>query len=340
MKSRKKVTVAIAASLMALAFAGCSKSSSDTTVAAEVAETTAAAVAETTAAAEVVETSAAAAAAETTAAVGAAVETTVAAAAPAAGALNAMLPAAIKTAGVVKVGSDLTYPPYEFLADGSDAPIGFDVDYANAVGEKLGVKFVFENSGFDGLIPAVEAGRYDVILSGMTDKAERQAKVDFVDYQTSGFSILVPAGNALGVAKIEDLCGKKVAMQKGTSQIDFVKGVSAKCPTPIEISEFPTEPEAQLAIQSGRADAGVADTPPMAYFVTTTEAGKKFEMVKGEQYEAALLGMAVSKKLPELRDAVQKATAEMIADGSYGKLLTKWGLEATKITEATVNGGK
>ena len=337
MKSTKRITVAVAASLMALAFAGCSKSSTDTTVAAE---TTAAAdaAAETTAAVDdAAETTAAVdGAAETTAAVDGAAETTAAAAAS----LNAMLPAAIKTAGVVKVGSDLTYPPYEFLADGSDAPIGFDVDYANAIGEKLGVKFVFENSGFDGLIPAVEAGRYDVILSGMTDKAERQAKVDFVDYQTSGFSILVPAGNALGVAKIEDLCGKKVAMQKGTSQIDFVKGVSTKCATPIEISEFPTEPEAQLAIQSGRADAGVADTPPMAYFVTTTEAGKKFEMVKGEQYETALLGMAVSKKLPELRDAVQKATAEMMADGSYDKLLTKWGLEATKITEASINGGK
>jgi polar amino acid transport system substrate-binding protein len=332
MKSTKRITVAIAASLMALAFSGCSKSSTDTTVAAEATETTAAT--------ESAETTAAVAeAAETTAAIAGAAETT-AAAAPVAGALNAMLPEAIRSAGVVKVGSDLTYPPYEFLADGSDTPIGFDVDYANAVGEKLGVKFVFENSGFDGLIPAVEAGRYDVILSGMTDKAERQAKVDFVDYQTSGFSILVPAGNALGVAKIEDLCGKKVAMQKGTSQIDFVKGVSAKCPKPIEISEFPTEPEAQLAIQSGRADAGVADTPPMAYFVTTTEAGKKFEMVKGEQYETALLGMAVSKKLPELRDAVQKATAEMMADGSYDALLTKWGLQATKITEATINGGK
>jgi polar amino acid transport system substrate-binding protein len=318
MKSTKRITVAIAASMMALAFAGCSKSSTDTTVAAE---TTVAVAAETTAAAG-----------------DPAAETTAAAASGAS--LNAMLPAAIKSAGVVKVGSDLTYPPYEFLADGSDQPIGFDVDYANAVGEKLGVKFVFENSGFDGLIPAVEAGRYDVILSGMTDNAERQGKVDFVDYQSSGFSILVPAGNALGVVKIEDLCGKKVAMQKGTSQIDFVKGVSAKCATPIAISEFPTEPEAQLAIQSGRADAGVADTPPMAYFVTTTEAGKKFEMVKGEQYESALLGMAISKKLPELRDAVQKATAEMMADGSYDKLLTKWGLEATKITEATINGGK
>lgn len=339
MKSTKRITVAIAASMMALAFAGCSKSSTDTTVTPET--TAAVAVDETTAVAG--ETSAATP--DSTMDPNMAMETTIASAEAAetvaeAGEFNAMLPAAIKSAGVVKVGSDLTYPPYEFLADGSDEPIGFDVDYANAVGEKLGVKFAFENSGFDGLIPAVEAGRYDVILSGMTDKAERQAKVDFVDYQTSGFSILVPAGNALGVAKIEDLCGKKVAMQKGTSQIDFVKGVSAKCPTPIEISEFPTEPEAQLAIQSGRADAGVADTPPMAYFVTTTEAGKKFEMVKGEQYEAALLGMAVSKKLPELRDAVQKATTEMMADGSYDKLLAKWGLEATKITEATVNGGK
>lgn len=251
-----------------------------------------------------------------------------------------VLPEAIKTAGVVRVGSDITYAPYEFIPEGKDAPEGFDVDLGAAVGAKLGVEFKFENSGFDGLIPAVEAGRYDVILSGMTDKAERQEKVDFVDYQTSGFSILVPVGNALGVKTIEDLCGKKVAMQKGTSQIDFVKGVSAKCSTPIEVSEFPLEADAQLAIQSGRADAGVADTPPMVYFVKNTEPGKKFEIVAGEQYETALLGMAISKKLPELRDSVAKAINEMMADGSYDALLAKWGLESTKITEATINGGK
>lgn len=265
-------------------------------------------------------------------------DTTPADTTPAAGAYT--LPESIKSSGVVKVGSDITYAPYEFIPEGKDDPEGFDVDLANAIGAKLGVEFKFENSGFDGLIPAVEAGRYDVILSGMTDKAERQEKVDFVDYQTSGFSILVLSGNPLGVAKIEDLCGKRVAMQKGTSQIDFVKGISAKCEKAIEISEFPLEADAQLAIQSGRADAGVADTPPMVYFVKNTEPGKKFEIVQSEQYETALLGIAVSKKLPELRDSIAKALNEMMADGSYDALLAKWGLESTKITEATINGGK
>jgi polar amino acid transport system substrate-binding protein len=253
-------------------------------------------------------------------------------------ALFDMLPQSIKDSKVVKVGSDISYPPYESFAEGSETPEGFDVDYANELGKLLGVEFKFENSAFDGLIPAVDSGRFDVILSGMTDNPERQAKVDFVDYQKSGFAILVKKGNPKGIVKPEDLCGNKVGMQSGTSQIEFVKAI--KCDKPVEISEFQTEDEARLAVSSGRVDADVADLPPMSHFLKTSPNGGDFEISSTEQYETGLLGMAVSKKLPELRDAVAKATNELMANGTYDTLLEKWGLSATKITEATVNGAK
>jgi polar amino acid transport system substrate-binding protein len=261
-----------------------------------------------------------------------------AAEAPAAtGSLFDTLPQSIKDSKVVRVGSDVTYPPYESFKEGSTTEvIGFDADYAAELSKMLGVEFKLENGSFDSLITGVDAGRYDAILSGMTDKKERQAKVDFVDYQKSGFAILVKKGNAVKIVKPEDLCGHKVGLQTATSQIDFVKAI--KCDKPIEISEFPTEDEARLAVSSGRVDADVADLPPMADFLKTA-AGGDFEISSTEQYETGLLGMAVSKKLPELRDAVQTATNELMKNGTYDKLLAKWGLEATKITESTVNGG-
>jgi polar amino acid transport system substrate-binding protein len=260
-------------------------------------------------------------------------------AAPAAGAaMFDSLPQAIKDAKVVKVGSDVSYAPYEsFAADGKTVE-GFDADYAAEVGKLLGVEFVFENGSFDSLITGVEGGRYDVILSGMTDNKERQKQVDFVDYQKSGFAILVKKGNPSAIKTPEDLCGKKVGLQAGTSQIEYVKALPCG-DKKIEISEFPSEDEARLAVSSGRVEADVADLPPMSHFIKTAAKGGDFEIASTEQYETGLLGMAVSKKLPELRDAVQKATNELMANGTYDKLLAKWGLEATKIDTATVNGG-
>ncbi len=248
------------------------------------------------------------------------------------------LPPAIKDAKSVKVGSDISYAPYESFGDDGKTPEGFDVDLATEVGKILGVDFAFENSSFDSLITGVEGGRYDVILSGMTDNKDRQAKVDFVDYQKSGFGILVKKGNPAAIETPADLCGKKVGLQAGTSQIDFVKAIDCGDKS-VAISEFPSEDEARLAVQSGRVDADVADLPPMANFVKTSSTGAEFQIASTEQYETGLLGMAVSKKLPELRDAVQKAINELMTNGTYDTMLAKWGLEATKIPEASVNAG-
>lgn len=272
-------------------------------------------------------------AADTTVAADSATETTVASAS-----MFDSLPQSIKDAKKVTVGSDISYAPYESFGEDGKTPEGFDVDLANEVGKMLGVEFVFENGSFDSLITGVEGGRYDVILSGMTDNKDRQAKIDFVDYQKSGFGILVKKGNPAAIKTPDDLCGKKVGLQAGTSQIDFVKAIECG-DKPVAISEFPSEDEARLAVQSGRVDADVADLPPMAHFVKTSATGAEFEIASTEQYETGLLGMAVSKKLPELRDAVQKAINEMMTNGTYDTLLAKWGLEATKIPEATVNGG-
>jgi polar amino acid transport system substrate-binding protein len=254
--------------------------------------------------------------------------------------LNHLLPDTIRQSGVVRVGTDATYPPYEFAAEGSQDLQGFDVDLGNALGDVLGVRLEFSNLAFDGLIPAVEAGRYDLIIAGMNDLPERQAKVDFVDYQRGGFSILVKKGNPLTIDAIEDLCGRTVAVQKGTAQVDLVKEQSAKCDAPITVLEFPLESDAQLAVQSGRADADVADTAPLGYVAKTVGAGNTFELAPTPQYEAtALIGIAVKKDLPELRDAVQAALQKLMDDGTYATILEKWGLSPLALDKATINAG-
>jgi polar amino acid transport system substrate-binding protein len=107
--------------------------------------------------------------------------------------LFSKLPAAIQSSKEIKVGSDIEYPPIEFYKEGTTQVNGLDYDLAQAMGAKLGVKFKFINdTDFAGIIGAMQAGRFDIIMSAMNDTAERRAKgADFIDYFTAGTSIIV-----------------------------------------------------------------------------------------------------------------------------------------------------
>ena len=110
-----------------------------------------------------------------------------------------MLPADIQEAGVVRVASGVSFPPMEFFDTDNETVLGFDADLGKALGEVLGVEFEFQNTNFDGIIGGLEAGRYDLALTSMIDKKERQASVDFVDYLNSGLAFMTLKGNPEGL---------------------------------------------------------------------------------------------------------------------------------------------
>ncbi|MFF2325335.1 MULTISPECIES: ABC transporter substrate-binding protein [unclassified Streptomyces] len=263
----------------------------------------------------------------------------------------ALLPQAIKDKGVIKVGSDIAYPPVEFK-DGSGKTVGIDPDLGAALGKELGVTFQFENGTFDTLITGLRSKRYDLAMSAMTDTKDRQEGVDpetrkkvgegvdFVDYFTAGVSIYTRKGDDQGIKTWADLCGKKIAVQRGTVSHDLAKAESKKCTggKTIAIETFDNDLEAQTRLRSGGADAGSSDFPVAAYAVKTSGGGKDFQLV-GEQVQAAPYGIAVAKGNDQLTEAVQAALAAIIKSGEYDKIIAKWGVKEGAVTEAKLNGG-
>ncbi|HUR15584.1 MAG TPA: ABC transporter substrate-binding protein [Mycobacteriales bacterium] len=255
---------------------------------------------------------------------------------PKSGSLASLLPQAIRDKGTLVVGSDIAYPPVEsFDTDGKTA-IGLDPDLAKAIGDLLGVKLVFRNGTFNGLIPSLTSKRIDLIMSAMSDSKKRQQSVDFVDYFVVGTSIIVKKGNPEGITTLDDLCGKTVAIQQGTTQDDVAEAQKKKCgANKLTILKFPTDPEALLQVKQGRAVADMNDFPVAKDVVQKTG---DYEVV-GEQIEAGPYGIAVRKADTELRDAIQKAVQTLIDNGTYRRILEKYDVTDGAVTEAKINGG-
>ncbi|WP_430646924.1 ABC transporter substrate-binding protein [Agromyces sp. GXS1127] len=259
-----------------------------------------------------------------------------------------LLPADIAEAGSVKVATDAPYAPFEmFIEEGSDELTGVDVDLGHAIGAKLGIDFEFEQQAFDGIIPALQAGNFDVTITAMTSSVERMEVLTFVDYSASGTGILTTAGNPEGIEGYLDLCGENVAVQGATSQVDLVNDVwQGECEAegldPIKLSEFPSDADAQLAITSGKAVASLLTKPSAGYVAKTTNDGGTFEVVEDPEapngYDATLNGIGVLKENQELAEAIQAALQSLIDDGTYEAILDQYGVTGIGIDEATING--
>lgn len=248
------------------------------------------------------------------------------------------LPATYQKAGVIQIGSDIAYAPMEYYAEDGTTVVGFDKDLTDLLSKQLGVTFKWNNATFDGLITQLKSGRIDMAMSGMSDTKDRQLEVDFVDYYQAGAMILVKKGNPHGITSLEDLCGKTIAVQRGTTQEGYAQEQSKKCSTPIKILSFDRETEAMVQVKNGRAVADLQDYPVATYSARTSGGGNDFEVV-GEQIQAGPLGMAVGKSNTGLRDALKKALQAVIDDGSYAKLITKYETPLGAVKSAAINGG-
>ena len=262
--------------------------------------------------------------------------------------LFSKLPKKFQDSGVIKVGTDASYAPMEQTENGSI--VGIDPDIADAMGKQLGVKFDFTNGKFDGLITSLYTGRSDVVMSAMSDTKARQQGlddsgkkigkgVDFVDYYTSGSSLLVKKGNPKGLKTLADLCGQTVAVQRGTIYEDAFKKQKTACGSKgLTIQAFDTDAEAQTRVKAGGAVADLNDTPVAAYIAQKSGNGNDFE-VAGMPADAGPFGIATDKSNAQLRDALKAAMEAIVADGSYTKILQKWNATSGAITQVVINGG-
>ena len=255
-------------------------------------------------------------------------------------ALAAKLPAKVKSAGTLTIATDASYAPNEFFAQDNKTIQGMDVDLGNAIGQVLGLKTSFVNASFDSIIPAL-GNRYDISMSSFTDNKEREAKVDMVTYFSAGTSFLVKKGTNADLTSLEALCGKKVGVEKGTTQLDDATAQSKACTTKgkpaVDLQAYPDQNGANLALSSGRVDVVLADSPVNAY--AAEQSRGTFETV-GKTYGTAPYGIPVPKTADYkgLADAIVGALKKLSADGTYTSILKKWGVEQGAISDFTING--
>jgi len=255
-------------------------------------------------------------------------------------ALHDMLPADIQAAGKVSIGTEALYPPFESFADDNKTIVGLDPDLANAVGQLLGVEVEFTHTAFDGLLTALDGGRFDLVAAAITDTREREQKYDFVDYFMTGQSIVVKKGNPEGIHGIAELCGKAVAVLKASTQEKLLGQFNEnECAgNEIKIDSFPSDKDALLQVQSGRDVASFTQDAVGAYNSATIGGGNQFEIANSEALLPTPVGMVFDKKDTQLRDAFKAAIEELVANGTYDELLAKYQLSSGDIKEVTLNG--
>ena len=250
-------------------------------------------------------------------------------------ALAAKVPAAIKSKGTIVVGTDSTYAPSEFLDTDGKTIIGFDVDLFKAVAGKLGLKTDFQSSKFDDIIPGVSSGKYDIGVSSFTINADRMKEVTMVSYFSAGTQWAQKTGGSVDPA---NACGKKVAVQTGTVQVDDITARSKACTDAgkpaITIEQYQAQSDATAAVVSGKDDAMLADSPVVAYAVKQTNGTLA---VLGDIYDSAPYGYALPKAETDFGQAIADAVKALIADGTYKSILDKWGVTGGAITTPTVN---
>ena len=246
-------------------------------------------------------------------------------------ALAAMVPAAVSADGKIVFGTDASYPPNEFTDTDGNTIIGWDVELGTAVAQKLGLTAEFQNSAFSGIIPGIAGAKYELGMSSFSINDERVQTVDMVSYYSAGTSLAVKSGNPDGI-KADDLCGKAVGVQAGTVQVDDLAARNTQCTTtgkaPIAVSELQAQTDVTLALTANRVVAMLADSPVAAYAAKTTEGAVE---VVGEPYDTAPYGIVLAKNQGDFGKALQGAVQSLIDDGTYGKILEKWGVQAGAI---------
>jgi len=251
------------------------------------------------------------------------------------------LPANVKSAGVIKIGTEALYPPFESFAGDNKTIVGLDPDLAAALGQVLGVKVQFTHTAFDGLLTALEGNRFDMVMAAITDTKVRQSKFDFVDYFMTGQAIVVKKGNPKGIKTVADMCGKNVSVLSASTQLKLLNEFNTKdcASNKINVAAFPSDKDALLQVQTGRADASFTQDATGAYNAKTIGGGNQFEIANTEPLEPTAVGMVFGKDDTQLRDALQAALKEVISNGSYEQVLGKYGLTSGIYRDASINGG-
>jgi polar amino acid transport system substrate-binding protein len=252
-------------------------------------------------------------------------------------AIAAQVPGSVKADGTLTVAADATYAPNEFIGTDGHTVVGLDADLAKALGQVLGLKVNVINATFATIIPGLASGKYDLGISSFTDTKEREKTVDFVTYFVAGTSFYVKSDGGPDIGSLADLCGRTVAVEQGTTQQADAQAQAEKCKSAgkpgVTVQVFNDQNAVNLALSSGRAQVAMADSPVAAYQVKQSNGTFK---VTGSPYGTAPYGIAIPKSTG-MADPVLAAVKHLMSEGTYTKILGKWGVQGGAISDPAVN---
>jgi polar amino acid transport system substrate-binding protein len=253
----------------------------------------------------------------------------------------AALPASITEKGEITAAIVPNYPPMDFKDTATNTLTGLDVDLGNALAERLGVKIKWQETAFEQMVSGLVTKRFDIILSGMTDTAERQKSVTFIDYFTSGPQLYTLTKNT-ELNQLTDLCGKKVGTSRRTTwPAEIAAWSKQNCEAAgkpaIIVTGSEGSADARAQLRQGRLDAAMQGSETIPYLMSQEkDTYKPVGLAISRQFS----GLGVSKSNPELAAAIQQAMQAMVDDGTYGKILKKWNLEQGAVTTVGMNQGQ
>ncbi|MFC3572115.1 ABC transporter substrate-binding protein [Streptomyces yaanensis] len=252
----------------------------------------------------------------------------------------ALLPAEVRKAGTLRVGSSIGFPPGAYYPNGPDkAPAGQDIDLADAVAKVLGVELRRQDASFETILPALGSGKYDFGTGNFGVTTQRLKTVDFVTYINDGQGFAVKKGSTVLKTKVTDLtqlCGLTIGTGAGTTfeaTLTAQKGVCAKAgKKPYDVKVYSENAATLTALQQGRIDVIMSTINGLRYQAAQTASGTTF---LGE-YHRLDVGFAF-KKGSALTKAFQAAVDELIKNGTYAGILKKWGTAASAIDASRIN---
>ena len=254
-------------------------------------------------------------------------------------AIAALTPDAFKDG--IRAVTSAPYPPFEVL--GSDGTLsGLDIDLGNALAVKLGVPIRWESIEFDGIIPAVQAGKYDLILAAMGDTADRERALDFVDFASQYYVLVVPKGNPAGLTRLADLCGRTLATEAGNHKKDYFDAVQSECTRqgkpPMRVSELPKAADAVQAVTRGDADAEYLGVSSALALVASVDNGRALEIVAPDGgWDPHNAGVGLPKGVPGWTQAVLAAMTALADDGTLAAIFAKYGGTDTMLPAPVLN---
>lgn len=252
----------------------------------------------------------------------------------------ALLPAGIRKAGTLRVGSSIGFPPGAYYPNGTDkVPAGQDIDLADAVAKVLGVELERQDASFETILPALGSGKYDFGTGNFGVTSERLKTIDFVTYINDGQGFAVKKGNTALKSKVTDLtqlCGLTIGTGAGTTfeaTLSAQKGVCAKAgKKPYDVKVYSENAATLTALQQGRIDVIMSTINGLRYQASQSASQTAF---LGE-FHRLDVGFAFKKGSP-LTKAFQAAVNELIKDGTYARILKKWGTSASAIETSWIN---